>query len=262
MFEQIPTYGTSILSIISGFLFSEKSITKSNFLSKKIKTLLIPFIISNIIVIALILLVKYLGYNYINRLAFDVSLLTEGLFSLSSEPVNPPTYFIRDIFLLFCVISLFRKNFYALIFILPYLCFGELFLRKDVILLFIIGWNISIYRKYLCTNRLILLTTVILMAIVSYYSQINIALKVFISIFIFILFFDKKINFFKVGGYSYLLHLYHAPIIVIIYPILSIYLSHQLSLVLLQFLITIIIIFIFYVFLKKSNIKVFTGGRL
>ena len=39
LFEQIPTYGTAILSIISGFLFSEYSSTKANLLNKKIKTL-------------------------------------------------------------------------------------------------------------------------------------------------------------------------------------------------------------------------------
>ena len=51
-----------------------------------------------------------LGNIFKGIVSFDLSLITEGLLSLSNEPINPPTYFIRDIFLLFCILAFFKKK--------------------------------------------------------------------------------------------------------------------------------------------------------
>ena len=229
---------------------------------KKIKTLLLPFILSNLLVISIVIIAKLLGYDYLNRISFDSMLLIEGLFSLRSEPINPPTYFIRDIFLLFCVISLFRKNYYSIIFILPYLLFGKFFIRIDVISLFIIGWGISISKEHFKSKKPLLSLILICLLLISLYFQLYFSIKFLLAILIFILFFNKKVKFFNVGGYSYLLHLYHAPIIVMIYPFLSFYIKNEIALVVFQFLIAAIIVLCLYRFLKFQNIKIFTGGRL
>jgi fucose 4-O-acetylase-like acetyltransferase len=51
--EQVPLYGTLVLSIISGFLYTEVSAVKPFLLKRKVKSLLIPFLIANFIVIIL-----------------------------------------------------------------------------------------------------------------------------------------------------------------------------------------------------------------
>ena len=261
LFEVIPTYGTAVLSIISGFLYLEYSSTQNNLLNKKIKTLLIPYIISNVLIIGLVYLFKFFGYDFLNRLSFDLSLIINGLFSLNSEPINPPTFFIRDIFLLFCVISLFKKNYFSLIFILPYIVFGTLFLRIDIILLFISGVTISYFKNKVILNKKILMFTllsicVFLMLIKDFYI-----LKFIFSILIFISLFNIEIKFINIGGFSYLLHLYHSPIIVISYPILSLYFSNDVIMVLLQFFISIIILYIIHKLIKYYNFEIIIGNR-
>lgn len=86
--ERIPTFGTAILSIISGYLYYEISRRKQNLFLKKIKSLAIPYLIANIIVLVLVLIAYYfLGYDALNRLSFDSSLITEGVFSFNSPPL-------------------------------------------------------------------------------------------------------------------------------------------------------------------------------
>ena len=262
IFAVIPTYGTAILSIISGFLFSEYSSKKNNLLNKKIKTLLIPFIISNVLIIIIVCLLKVFGYEYINRLSFDLSLITEGLLSLNSEPINPPTYFIRDIFLLFCILAFFKKNYYSLIFILPYLLFGTLFLRMDVILLFVCGWIISTLKIYIYEKQKILINILFLVCFFLIFTKELYILKFFSAILIFILLFNVKIKFYNVGGFSYLLHLYHVPIIVLIHPILLKYFSNDVIIVLLQFFITVFTLYVTHRLLKYYRIGIITGHRL
>ena len=98
--EKMPTFGTAILSIVSGYLYYSVSLKKKIFI-KKIKTLLIPYLIANISVIIIVFsTILLLDYNPLNRLSLDSSLILEGIFSLNSPPINPPTYFIRDIFII------------------------------------------------------------------------------------------------------------------------------------------------------------------
>jgi hypothetical protein len=59
----------------------------------------------------LVLILNYgFGYNPLNRLSYDFSILTQGLFALNERPINPPTYFITDIFVLFSIIALFTQK--------------------------------------------------------------------------------------------------------------------------------------------------------
>ena len=261
VFEVIPTYGTAILSIISGFLYVEYSAKKNNLLNKKIKSLLIPYIISNLFIIVLVILFNLIDYKILNRLIIDLNLLIDGLFSLNHEPINPPTFFIRDIFLLFCLISLFKQNYLSLIFIIPYLVFGTLFLRIDIILLFVTGSIISYYKNEIILNNkmislFLLVVCVLLLLIKEFYT-----LKFIFPILIFIFLFNREIKFINIGGLSYLLHLYHAPIIVISYPILSFYFANDVILVLLQFLLSIFIVYVMYKFINYYNLNIVIGYR-
>jgi len=262
LFEIVPTYGTAILSIISGYLFNEYSSKKNKLLKKKINTLLIPYLISNGIVIILVLLMKIIGFDTLNRLPYDLSIIFEGLFSFNSVPINPPTYFIRDIFLLFCLISLFKRNYYSILFILPYLIFGQLFLRIDVIILFICGWFISFTKKEIVNKKYFIISFLLFLTIFCISIQQYYIIKYIISNLIFLFLFNYNMSFIKVGGYSYLLHLYHSPIIVIIYPILSYFFRNQILLVLLQFIIPVLILYFVHKILKYYNISFITGGRL
>ena len=109
--QRIPTFGTAILSIISGYLYFEISQHKKNLFFKKIKSLAIPYLIANITVLFLVLFAYYFfGYDTLNRLNFDFTLITEGIFSFNSAPINPPTYFIRDIFIIFSIIALVTQK--------------------------------------------------------------------------------------------------------------------------------------------------------
>ena len=86
-------------------------------------------------------------------------------------------------------------------------------------------------------------------------------LKFIFSILIFIYLFNIEIKFINIGGFSYLLHLYHSPIIVISYPILSLYFSNDVIMVLLQFFISIIILYIIHKLIKYYNFEIIIGNR-
>ena len=262
LFEIVPQYGTTILSIISGYLFKEFSSKKSNLLNKKIHTLLIPFLISNLVVIILVFILKIFDFNVLNRLHYDLSIISDGLFALNRAPINPPTFFIRDLFLLFCIISLFQKNYYSLLLIIPYIIFGKLFLRVDIVFLFIIGSLISLKKESVYNNKKIFYLALAIIIIINTYLQNYDYIKFSISILIFLLSFDAKIKFINIGGYSYLLHLYHSPIIVMIYPLLKQVIYNQVLLVFLQFTSTIIITYIMNKILKKYKLYIFTGSRI
>ncbi|WP_418639167.1 acyltransferase family protein [Winogradskyella sp.] len=259
--EQIPPYGTAILSIISGYLYFEVSRHKQNLFFKKIKSLLIPYLIANMVVLILVLFVYYiLGYNPLNRLSFDLSLITEGLFSLNSAPINPPTYFIRDIFVIFSIIALVtQKEFKTLFVILPFLLFGTLILRLDVAFLFLIGVLYSKYHNKIDKKTLII-TSVILSVILGFFYVDF--LKFPIAFLIFILLIDIQIKFYNTGRFSYLLHLYHSPIIVISYPILTTFIEDPILKIVAQIAMALLLVYVFFLVTKKYDfLKILSGGR-
>ena len=217
--EKLPTFGTAILSIVSGYLYYTVSLKKKIFI-KKIKTLLVPYLIANISVLIIVFLTtSLLGYNPLNRLSLDSSLILEGIFSLNSPPINPPTYFIRDILIIFSIISLIsHKEFKSLIILVPMILFGTLLLRLDIAVLFIAGLLFGHFKKSINKNLLISITFVVLILILFFLPGY---LKFPISFLIFILVIDFEFNFYNTGRYSYLLHLYHSPVMVVSYPFLN-----------------------------------------
>lgn len=259
--ERLPTFGTAILSVISGYLYYKISRHNSNIFLRKIKSLAIPYLIANVSVLALVLIFNYvLGYNALNRLSFDWSIISEGVFALNSAPINPPTYFIRDIFLIFSVIALFtQKEIKSLFVIIPFVLFGTLVLRSDVAILFVIG---SLYAKFknVVDKRLLIVLAVTASVIIGVFFPDY--LKFPSTILLFILLIDVPIRLFKTGRYSYLLHLYHSPIIVITYPLLRLYIDHPIWVIVAQITLALSSIYVLFLITKRFEfLKILSGGR-
>lgn len=259
--EKLPTFGTAILSIISGFLYIKVSQHKQNIIKRKIKSLLIPYLIANVSVLLLVLFFNYvLKYNALNRLDFNMSLITEGIFSLTQPPINPPTYFIRDIFVLFSIITLIsKKEYISLFFIIPLLIFGTLILRLDVAILFLIGCGYGLIKEQVSKKILIsitILSTIFIGIFSPAYLKFPVALLVFISLV------DINVKLFHTGRYSYLLHLYHSPIIVITYPIVNAYIDNIILKLICQIMIAITTTYFLFLLTKRYKfLKILSGGR-
>lgn len=258
--EVLPKYGTLLLSVVSGYLFCMNP-QSGNLLNKKIKSLLIPYTIANLLVLLPVLVINYLGYNYLNRLEYNHTLITEGLFALNSPPINPPTYFIRDLFMIFCLIALLRKNYWSLVFIIPLLVFGNLLLRWDIAVLFISGF---IIRKYQIETQNKLIVNAIGLTVLAgyfYFFDEYIYHKHIIAILLFINVANLKFKFISTGGYTYLLHLYHSPIMVFIFPILFAIYPQPYFLAIAQILLSAILCYIAYLIISKFNLRFIVGNR-
>lgn len=259
--ERLPLFGTAILSVISGYLYYTVSRKKNNLFIKKIKSLAIPYLIANMVVLVLVLVANYFfEYNALNRLSYNYSLITEGLFALNSVPINPPTYFIRDIFVIFSIIALVTQKAYkALIVIVPILLFGTIILRLDVAFLFIIGISYARLEKTLQHKTIVIIVTVVTLIISIWFDAF---IKFPIAILLFILLKNVQFKFYDTGRYSYLLHLYHSPIIVITYPIVNTYIDSPILKILTQIILAVVSIYILFLVTKKYEyLKVLSGGR-
>ena len=257
----LPKYGTLILSIISGYLYYSISRRNKNLFEKKIKSLAIPFLFANLSVVIIVSVIfVFFDLNYLNRLSFDSGLILEGIFSLNSPPINPPTYFIRDIFIIFVLVEiLINKKFKLIFLLLPFALFGELILRYEILVLFVVGIVVSKYlnNKNQKSPQLMLLILVFLSYL--FYEPI---MKHLISIFIFVSIINMNVKFFNVGGYTYLLHLYHSPVIVFIYPLLSNYISNIYWLVFSQIILSIIMVYLLFLITRRFTVlKILSGQR-
>lgn len=259
--EEVPKVGTLILSLISGYLYYSVSRKNKNIFEKKVKSLLIPFLIANISVLSLVVIANFIfEINFLNRLDFNFDLIFEGIIALNSPPINPPTFFIRDIFIIFVLIEIFRnKKYFLLMLIIPLAIYGELILRYEILYLFIIGLLTAKYSEKLGKSAIIL--TIVISSLPLFYFDIA-EVKHLVSILFFIGILSINLNFKNVGGFTYLLHLYHSPIIVFVYPIISYYFSNQLVLVIYQIILSIIFIYALYLLTRKITfLKVISGQR-
>lgn len=259
--EKLPLYGTAILSVISGFLYYNVSRKKKKLFDKKVKTLAIPYLIANVVVLLPVLILNFIfDYNILNRLSYDSSLILEGIFSLNSPPINPPTYFIRDIFIIFSIIALItQKEFKTLIILIPFILFGTLILRFDVAALFIIGLIYGHFQNFFKKFYFIFFSFILSIVFAIWFPDF---LKLPVSFLIFVIAIDINFKFCNTGRYSYLLHLYHTPIIIISYPIYSMFINNALLLVFAQIIIALIVVFIIFLLTKKYEIlKILSGGR-
>ena len=259
--EELPKYGTAILSIISGYLYYTISRHKTGLFDKKIKSLVIPYLIANFSILFLVLIFNYgFGYNPLNRLSYDWSIVLEGLFSLNSPPINPPTYFIRDIFILFSIIALItQKEWKALLVLIPFLLFGKLIIRWDIAFLFVLGIIYAMVSERLNKNILLSICGLSIVVVVLFFDAY---LKFPIALFLFMLTVDLKIKYLNTGRFSYLLHLYHSPVMVITYPVISYLISDATLRVVTQIIWAIAMAYLLFLTTKKiPALKILSGGR-
>ena len=259
--EELPKYGTAILSIISGYLYYTISRHKAGLFDKKIKSLVIPYLIANFSILFLVLIFNYgFGYNPLNRLSYDWSIVLEGLFSLNSPPINPPTYFIRDIFILFSIIALItQKEWKALLVLIPFDLFGKLIIRWDIAFLFVSGIIYAMASERLNKNILLSICGLSIVVVVLFFDAY---LKFPVALFLFMLTVDLKIKYLNTGRFSYLLHLYHSPVMVITYPVISYLISDITLRVVTQIIWAIAMAYLLFLTTKKiPALKILSGGR-
>jgi|SRR5690554_182312 len=264
--EELPTIGTVLLSLVSGYLFFTISYNKTNLFLNKVKTLLIPFLIANILVLLLVLLANYgFGYNALNRMTYDFSMITEGVFSLNFPPINPPTYFIRDIFVIFVLIEFVRnRNPYMLLIIIPLLIFGKLLLRYDILVLFLVGITIGKLEFQILKPKIkqIIIAFLVVISLFFIFKTEVAVYKYTVALLILILIIGLKIKFYNVGSYSYLLHLYHSPIIVCSYPLIKNVSDNELLLILLQIIIAFTCTYLLYKLTRKiPQLRILCGYK-
>lgn len=259
--EELPKYGTAILSIISGYLYYTISRHKTGLFDKKIKSLVIPYLIANFSILFLVLIFNYgFGYNPLNRLSYDWSIILEGLFSLNSPPINPPTYFIRDIFIVFSIIALItQKEWKALLVLIPFLLFGKLIIRWDIAFLFVSGIIYAMASESLNKNILLSICGLSIVVVVLFFDAY---LKFPVALFLFMLTVDLKIKYLNTGRFSYLLHLYHSPVMVITYPVISYFISDATLRIVTQIIWAIAMAYLLFLTTKKiPALKILSGGR-
>ena len=261
LLDQIPLYGTLILSVISGYLFSETTARKPALLRKKTRSLAIPYLIANTVVIIPVIIAYYFGYDYLNRLDIGMELIWNGLLSVSAAPVNPPTYFIRDLFVIFLLIETIRsRNIYSLGAIILLAITGDLLLRYDILFLFLIGASLSRYKQIYTQYFWISVSACLALGLTFSFLELTYARHIF-TVLVFLLVINWSPNFMNIGGYSYTLHLYHSPVIVVLFPILNSYINNMYLLVLLQLTAVFIFVSLIYLLIRKLDLNMAIGGR-
>lgn len=266
LFEQLPPIGTSLLSVVSGYLYITYSSKKDNLLLSKVKSLLIPYLIANLFVVILVLIANFgFGLDFLNRFEYNSILIFDGLLALNSPPINPPTYFIRDIFIIFSILSIIQnRNFLPLLYLIPLAYFGQMFLRWDVVFMFSVGCGLSFYRDFFFSKRILFSVVLFLLAFVLNYCDVisfN-AIKFFLapSLFLVVDFFKlKPIN---TGAYSYLTHLYHSPIIVCTYPVIALFIFDERVSVFIQVIIALFGAWLVYRLTRKiKTLRILCGFK-
>ncbi len=259
--EILPPYGTAILSVISGYLYWETGRKKESIWRNKVKSLAIPYLLANLLVLIPIIILHFLGHDLLNRLTYDYTLITEGLLSLNSPPINPPTYFIRDIFVIFLIIELIQyRNFCTLLVLVPLVMFGQLVLRYDIFLLFLFGMMYGGLKNQI--DKSIWLSVLgVVTSLWVLFGDID-YLRIPVACILFIVLLDWSIKFIEVGAYTYLLHLFHSPIMVVTSVILGKYSVSNLPSITIQIILSICLAYVIYWCTKRIPfLRVLTGGR-
>ncbi|PNW26616.1 hypothetical protein BKP44_16210 [Formosa algae] len=137
--------------------------------------------------------------------------------------------------------------------------FGTLILRLDVAYLFVLG---LLYGKFqnVIGKKVLISATVIITLFVGLWSSEYLKFPLYFLIFIMSI--NLNFKFFNTGRYSYLLHLYHAPIIVITYPILSLYIVNPILKIFTQIFLALFFVFLLFLLIKRFEVlKILSGGR-
>ncbi|TRW21526.1 hypothetical protein FMM05_19920 [Flavobacterium zepuense] len=259
--ETLPKYGTLILSVISGYLFYSYR-NSDNLLSKKIKSLLVPYLIANLLVVVPVVCLYLLGYNYLGRLDYNYKLITDGILGIDNVPVNPPTYFIRDLFVVFCIIALFKKDLRGLVVIAVFFVFGSVLLRPFIAYLFAAGYLIKQFSVDEDNKRYANIIGIPLLIASFFFFTDRELYRYLIALLLFINIVGLKFKFVHTGAFTYMLHLYHAPVIVFLYPLLHLLHLPPWAEALLQIALAIALCSVLFGIVKKLKLGFVVGNRL
>lgn len=184
--------GVPILTVISGYLAysSYQKVPYFRLIIKKVKSLLVPFLVWNVIALAFCMVVfKLWGFNFLGfgRLdgfgSYINALLGVGL----QMPINLPVYFIRDLFLIMLFIPLIhvicQKRVVFIVFSIIWLLYSwlshsvlfisdvfstHILYRTDMLLFFLIGYFFAIQGfKLPKLSRYSIVAISILMAVIG-----------------------------------------------------------------------------------------------
>lgn len=261
LFNYLPTIGTPVLTLISGYLFAEVSIKRKELLNNKIKTLLVPYLIANGSVILITLLGSAFGLHFLNRFSFsDPSIIYNGLLSFYTPPINPPTYFIRDIFVLFLIIDAFKnKHYLNLLWLIPIILFGLLFIRNDIPVLFAVGFIIARLKEKKQLMSVLRMLSIPVAVLFFMKTEVE-TYRYPIAISFFLLTVNLHIKFLNVGAYTYLLHLYHSPILVVLNSFALF--SSPVANLMLQIVICYLIIYLLFLATRHYKpLRILCGGK-
>lgn len=99
-----------LLSVISGYLafFSYKKYGYRKFLTKKVKMVLVPFVVTNVATLIFFKLAQGISATPIPALQGIEGLasILQGVLGINRMPINGPLYFLRDLFLICCCVAI------------------------------------------------------------------------------------------------------------------------------------------------------------
>ena len=162
--------------------------------------------------------------------------------------------------MIFCIIALFtQKEFKTLFVLIPVLAFGTLILRMDVAFLFLVGCTYAKFKPKLSKRFLLIGTIACTLLVWVWFFEY---LKFPSALLFFLLLIDLKFKFYNTGRFSYLLHLYHSPIMVISYPIINLLVDDPILNIVTQIALAIVVVFLLFLITKKYEpLKILSGGR-
>ncbi len=100
-----------VLTFISGYLLFSSSMPAQPLalISKKFKSLVVPFLVFNLPLVAIVFLLQSAGPLpvYYQLVPAKLDVLLEAAFALTVSPLNYPLYFLRDLFVLCALSSVF-----------------------------------------------------------------------------------------------------------------------------------------------------------
>lgn len=195
--ETLFRFSVIVLTVLSGFIFfatcADQNLTKT--ITKKIRTLAIPFLFWNIPLVIIMWGMQSFGVTSGQRLSLvnaDATTWLDALFSYSDRPVNYPLYFIRDMFVISLIgltlSRVIRRHTLPCIIIAmviaEYNLDGVLILRTQMLPAFLIGASLSIWSARLDIfdkNILPLSLLLVFLCVAHYYIPLSFGMQ-YISI--------------------------------------------------------------------------------
>lgn len=182
-------FSVLVLTVISGFIMFTKRQDQGGWttINKKISTLLVPFLVFNLSLVALL----YLGqqFHLIKGQRLDLSngdwrVWCDAVFACTTRPVNYPLYFLKDLFVVsvICIVAspmIRRYPVFCIIaaaLVVQFDADGYLILRTRMLLAFLIGAAMAIYNFPLkFFEQDLVVTTIVLVALcwLHFYTDAN-----------------------------------------------------------------------------------------